>query len=558
MKKIKYYIPLLAVILFCSCLSLDQEPRDTITDAAFWKTPGDFENAANEFFFSLEEFPSDGESDIMSSSHLNTVSNGTHLATPSDGVWDTGFAYVRLTNGLIARYEISDIKSQVDAYKGEALFFRAYHYFKMYKRFGAVPIVKTVLDIDSPEVYGPRNSRTEVENFILDDLEEAISLLPNIASGGQVGRITKGIALGFKSRVALFIGTWAKYHGTRSDYNDILNQAIDAADKVISGSGTDGKKYDLYKGKGTDSYRYLFLEDGDDSKETMLDKRFFFKIRTHGYAYGYMWGTAGYPSKKFADMYLCADGLPIDKSPLFEGYGDVASEYKNRDPRMAQTFLQPDEQYRSSENDAIVKTPYNFSERPETQSGYRFHKYITEKRYSAVGLCENDSRLLRYAEVLLNYAEAKYEKNGNITDTDLDLTINSLRDRAGWNVKLTNSFVNSNQLSMLNEIRRERTIELCFEGFRYDDIRRWKTAETELPQALKGVKVTGTEWATKLSQEILNSLKLDENGFIILEKSSNRTFDPAKHYLFSLPLQQLQMNSALRPNNPGWDQFATE
>ena len=104
---------------------------------------------------------------------------------------------------------------------------------------------------------------------------------------------------------------------------------------------------------------------------------------------------------------------------------------------------------------------------------------------------EYDFKEFRYAEVLLILAEALYEKNGSITDADLGRTINVVRTRAGMPA-LTNAFVTSNNLNMLNEIRRERTIELAFEGFRRDDLRRWKMAETELPQAIKGVKFVGT------------------------------------------------------------------
>lgn len=556
MKKTIIYIFIIAAIAGAtSCIDLDQMPRYEISDPSFWKIPDDFEQAANALFFGLDAFPSNGEAETMSGLHINTVSNGTHIASANDGVWDDSYAYIRKANNILQKYEECNIKEDAKASKGEALFFRAYYYFKLYKRFGETPIIKDVLDVNSPGLTASRDKRTDVEDFILSDIDEAINYLPDDVPDDKKGRITKGIALAFKSRVALFIGTWGKYHSTRTDYKDILEKAADAAEKVITGSGTDGKKYDLYKAYGIDSYRYLFIEEGDDSPESILDNRYYYKIRTHGNTYGWAWGTNGFPTKKFADMYLCDDGLPIDKSPRFQKYQTVLSEYQNRDPRMELTLLKPTESYITSEMQSPSTVPYNFSERPETKSGYRLHKFIGEKFYESVGSgpCEYDCHIIRYAEVLLNYAEAKFEKDDNISDADLDMTINELRRRVLWDVKLTNGFVNSNNLDMKTEIRRERNVELAFEGFRYDDLRRWKTAEAEMPESLRGVKVKGTEWESKLAPETLASLKFDSEGFVVVEDASKRTFDAQKHYLFSLPLQQIQMNPNLRPNNPGWE-----
>ena len=551
MKKIYYPIIFLISLLQTSCLDLTLEPRNTITNAIFWKLPQDFEKAANELYFGLDFFPKDSYAETMSGLSLNNVSNGTFLATENDGVWNSGFAYLRLTNSLLKNCALSDIKDAINTYKGEALFFRAFFYFGMYQRFGALPIVRNELDLNSPELMGSRNSRVEVEDFILADLDEAITLLPNVVSNANKGRITKGAALAFKSRVALFIGTWAKYHQSRTDYNNILAQAIDASEKIITGSGTDGKKYNLYNGKGLESYRYLFIEEGDDSQESILDNRYFFNIRTHGNTYGWTWGTVGFPTKTLADSYLCDDGLPIDKSAKFQGYEKTTSEYNNRDPRMNMTFIKPGKAILTSEVSVPFVPAYSFSARPETKSGYRSHKFISEKRYTTgSSSCEYDCHVIRYGEVLLNYIEAKFEKAGMVSNDDLNQTINLLRARVGMPAMLSNEFVNANGLSMQNEIRRERTVELALEGFRHDDLRRWKIAETEMPKALRGVKIKGTEWETKI---LTSQLLVDAEGFLIIESAANRTFDKHKHYLFPLPMQQLSMNPNLKPNNPGWE-----
>jgi hypothetical protein len=548
MKKI--IIPLvLAASLLVSCSDLDLKPRSTITSSVFWKQTSDFEKACNELYFSLDYFSSDAYAETMSGTTLNSVSDSKYEPSDNDGTWNNNYGYIRLINSILANYDACNIKQQVAASKGEALFFRAYNYFYLYKKFGAVPIVKTVLDVNSPELMGPRSPKKDVEDFMLADLDSACVYLPATVASSKLGRVTKTAALALKSRIALYVGTWAKYHNERTDYVDILKASAKAAEQVINSTNP---TYKLFTGKGAQSYRYLFIEEGDDSSESILDNRFYYNIRTHGNTYGYAWGTAGFPTKKLADSYLCSDGLPIEKSPLFKGYSTVTSEYENRDPRMAMTLIVPGTSILTSEFPNRFVPALSFSARPVTNSGYRFYKFIGEKFYSKVGsgLCEYDCRVIRLGEILLNYIEASYEANGSVTDAELDKTINALRARVGFNAKLTNQFVTANGLNMLNEIRRERTVELANEGFRFDDLRRWKTAETEMSQALRGVKIKGTEWETKID---VSKLVLDNEGFVLLEPASERTFVSPKNYLFPLPLQQLQMNPNLKPNNPGWD-----
>jgi hypothetical protein len=153
--------------------------------------------------------------------------------------------------------------------------------------------------------------------------------------------------------------------------------------------------------------------------------------------------------------------------------------------------------------------------------------------------------------VLLVLAEALFERDGAISDGDLNTTINELRDRAGMPF-LTNAFVTTNGLSMLAEIRRERTVELAFEGFRRDDLRRWKTAETEMPQALRGVMFVGTEYQQRDSTLVVGTdIQVDANGFVVAEAAVSRQF-LQKHYLDPIPLQQIQLSRGTLTQNPGW------
>jgi hypothetical protein len=256
------------------------------------------------------------------------------------------------------------------------------------------------------------------------------------------------------------------------------------------------------------------------------------------------------PTKTLADMYLAKDGLPITQSALFQGYNTLTSEFQNRDPRMAMTFVVPGSTI-FFEGGLMQPTYPGFSGSNATHTGYMIRKFLDETIEATQFKGEYDFKEFRYAEVLLILAEALYEKNNMISDADLDRTINVIRSRVNM-PKLTNAFVTANGLNMLNEIRRERTIELAFEGFRRDDLRRWKTAETVMPQAIRGVKFVGTEYQTRYPDlKIGVDIQVDANGFIIAEPSTARTFQP-KHYLDPIPLQQIQLSKGTLTQNTGW------
>jgi hypothetical protein len=256
------------------------------------------------------------------------------------------------------------------------------------------------------------------------------------------------------------------------------------------------------------------------------------------------------PTKNLADLYLATDGRPITQSPLFQGYNTLTSEFQNRDPRMGMTFIVPGSTI-FFEGGLMQPTFPGFTGSNATHTGYMTRKFLDESIAATQFQGAYDFKEFRYAEVLLILAEALYEQNGQISDPDLNRTINVIRSRVNMPA-LTNAFVNANGLNMLDEIRRERTVELAFEGYRRDDLRRWKTAETVLPQALKGVKFVGTEYQQKYpSLQIGSDIQVDENGFIVAEPAPARQFLP-KHYLDPIPLQQIQLSKGTLTQNPGW------
>lgn len=544
------------VLLLAGCRKgLDLIPKDSISDATFWKTPADFKLAANNLYFSLQGFNTwDTYSDVAYDVP-NAVSNGTYQTSENDSRWTNGYIYIRRCNKILEKAAQYTNPSELKQFVGEAKFFRAYNYWMMYRLFGELPIVTKELDIKDKELYAPRATRSETVDFILKDLTEAAADLPekNVLSSVDIGRVTKGAANALKARVALFEGTWGKF---RSDTkaNSYLDVAIDAANTVMNSS-----QYSLFSTKGAQSYRYFFIDEGDNGSEAILDRRYEINIAPQYFpstvSEGHLLVT-----KKMADMYLASDGLPITKSPLFKGYNQTGSEFENRDPRMTMTITIPGTKVKTFWYPEPVES-WPFYPQRNANTGYTTYKFLSENPVSnaspfTIGY-DYDCHILRYAEVLLIYAEANFEKNNAISDQDLNKSINLIRQRAGM-IALTNAFVSTNGLDMREEIRRERTVELALEGFRYDDLRRWKTAEIELPKDVKGIKIIGTPWVKPIIVEGQDrnpytdsrwQSRTDANGFIIAE--SGRTFNPAKHYLMPLPTKEISINPDLK-QNPEW------
>jgi starch-binding outer membrane protein, SusD/RagB family len=543
-------------IIWCSCKNeLNLVSKDSITDATFWKTSADFKLAANRLYNGLDRFGAeDTESDIAFN-FPNSVSNGNLQPSEISDQWNSSYGYIRSANNILEKGAAST-DTEIKRYMAEAKFFRAWYYWKLLRLYGGVPLITKVLSADDPELFKARSTRTETADLILKDLDEAKNDLPiqSDLSSPDIGRITQGAALALSARVALFEGTWEKSRGT-ANADKYLDIAITTSSALIS-SGT----YTLYTGSAAQSYRYLFLEAGDDSRESILDRRYARNIIGHDTPYQY--DQDGYnPTRKLADLYLDKNGLPITSAgTVFNGYTTFASEFQDRDPRMTMTMIIPG----TLTNRVFfpVTKVANWPDKPQRNfnTGYILYKYMSEDpvannsgRLGDASLFDYDRHLIRYAEVLLIYAEAVYEKSAAISDNDLELSINKLRDRVNM-PHLTNAFVTANGLNMREEIRRERTVELALEGFRYDDIRRWKTAETELPQDVKGIKITGTDWAARAPYSDPSYLtKVDANGFLIAE--TGRKFDPVKDYLQPLPTKEVAFYSAngkILEQNQGW------
>jgi hypothetical protein len=544
---------IVALTTIPGCQDIDLSPKVELPDELFWKTPADFKSAVNQLYSDIETFGTkDTDSDIGYELAENTTSNGTLIAAnQDDDGWNIPYKQIRRSNLIILKKESYEGNpGEIERYVAEARFFRAYYYWRLLRKYNEIPIVLIPLQIESPQLYGSRSPQKEVEDFILSELEAVYPALPlqSKLPADENGRVTQGCALALKARVALFAGTWAKNHKNRNDYETLLEQAIQAAEKVIA-----SKEYHLYEGGGNESYRRLFINDGEDAPEAIFSRRYAQDIAMHSTAHSVYWGWRGTPTKKMADMYLCkSTGLPIDRAGSgFYGYAKMTDEFKDRDPRMSQTFLIPGVTYLSAQDGELVAAP-QFTTRPETRTGYKLWKFMGEIP-SNTNSSDYDYHVIRYPEVLLILAEATFEKYGSISDETLNKTINVIRARKGVDMPpLTNEFVQINGLSMPAEIRRERTVELAFEGFRRDDLRRWKTAETELKQAIKGVKYKDSEYEYEKVLNQGNPGLVDADGFLIVEPEEKRAFAAPRNYYISLPLDEIRLNPNLLPNNPGW------
>jgi hypothetical protein len=572
---LKIYAPVIAtafVMVLTGCNKvLDLKPINEISDASFWKNSSQFQLAANEFYTYLRTFTdvindnphADRRGDFFWAGGSNAFSNGTNAIPLTDGNWNTAFTRIRAINYLLDRAATYPNQSEIAQYVAEAKFFRAYIYFDLLQQYGDVPIVDKLVSINSPELTAGRDPRDKVVDFIVSDLEAAIAILQVESAIGtnDKGRVSKGAAQSFLGRVTLYEGTWQKSRNNLTRANDLLDKAISNSGAVITSS-----EYQIFAPAvlGDSAQKYMFILENQKSnpasinksanKEYILANRYDQNARQIGFnVTKTVQANVLFLTRKFANMYLCQDGLPIDKSPLFQGYATTTSEFIARDNRMRYNMVL-DGQYLWS-NQVIgsrvtwVGDAADIANSLGKFDAVRGTGYHTQKWAAERQVPDNqegyDYPVIRYAEVLLNYAEAVFERNGTISDADLDISLNLVRNRVNKSMpKLSNALVNGNGLDMRTEIRRERNIELYFEGFRVDDLKRWKTAETEMPMDLQGITWTGTQFQTRWP-----AISSSISGGVYRVESNRKWAD--KNYLLPIPSQQIQLNSNLA-QSPGW------
>jgi len=553
--------------------ALDLKPLDRVSDVSFWTNASDYKLAANNLYSSLRTFSQgngDGHSGTDLGADRGVFARGTNTASSYDANYASAYKSIRDVNTLLAKAKSYPNPSEIKTYVAEAKFFRAYIYFdKLFTSYGGVIILKEPLTPQSGELKAPRSTRDETLDFIISDLEAAIPDLPleNAIGASDKGRVSKGAAQAFLGRVCLYEGTWLKFRGQNATRaNALLDKSIANSDAVISST-----QYSLFRpaALGDSALKYLFILENQKSnpagitksanQEYILSVRYESNNLLRTIPNQISFGALGANmSRKMADMYLCSDGLPIDKTQTGFSRAKMSSEFQNRDNRMRYFMMMPG--YRYWQNATNWHINWNWSPADIANARPAFDPFANgitgyaNQQWSAERQVPNsqegyDYPVIRLAEVYLNYAEAVFERNGSISDADLDKSLNLVRLRINIDnsmPKLSNGFVSLNGLDMREEIRRERTVELQGEGFRMDDLKRWYIAQAELNKPLLGVHWTGTEYATKYAK----TPALTTDGDVLADPVTERKFTE-KNYLIPLPTTELQLNPNL-VQNPGW------
>lgn len=663
MNSIKIYGKLLALSLMVTSMTacndefLDRAPKDKLVSDTFWDGEeamklyvntmyknniwGHHEDPARPPFaqrgshlvYATEMFSDNAASTRYNTSaslptwHTDKYTVPTSVSSTHGWYWNE----MRRINYFLNNYEKANLPDEVkETYAGEVLFFKAWDYYRKVQIFGDVPWYETDLNIDSPELYKARDKRKVVMGKVLECLDQAIEWLPD-ASGSSpaVDRINKDMANHLKSRICLYEGTYRKYHtelNLQSTAQTWLEECVKASQAIINTG-----HYRLYDNGDTDTYFHLFSFKDTEVRnvgEAILAaeynqelgvnhdfQRYFGQANNHG-------GITAL--KSLVDEYLCADGRPIysagspgawTNNPLFKGFGKYI-ELDNRDPRMTQTIMRPGEYhsvwiYTATATDANIDGAKNGVEMPRIagmeKSGYRFAKHFLP--FGAAILQGNNGSQsaieFRYGEVLLNLIEAKAELaelgGTAVTQADLDLTVNALRERGGYDfatyptAKLTvgDNFADprldaiyTEKLGaplpfLIREIRRERRVEMVLEDLRYWDLMRWKAGplltvpmrgilfNDELQSLYNGTHTSAatavlnpvTGFKERAAKAILNTdVYTDTEGFLIVHPitpniapQTGILYWDDTHYYWPIPLSELNFPGTELKQTPGWE-----
>ncbi len=571
------YIFLLIIIFISSCNDnfLDKYPLDTVTHGTYWKTEDQLRAALypcyDGFQYELITYPNVFGDDVVwgsLSSGLSKVPGGRHTAMdgfPFTSFWAYTYSHIFDCNNFLDHYDAAEIDQDTkDVYAAEVKVIRALQYFWLTTYWGDVPLITTV--ITASEAYGPRTPREEVVQFILDDLAWAASKLGSeIPSGENVGRINKWGALALTARIAL--------------QNEKWELAANTAKEIM-----DNSPYELYT-----NYEDLYhlagnVEENSANKEAIIYSLYVDNLRMNNLS-NYTCTAVDYirlnPSKRLVDAFLCTDGKPakagleynenanVTTSDLYtypeEHYTDY---FANRDPRMAMTLYTPGDEWPGGDDGDpdvdVVNSTFQLPRFAVLQNnnrlgangltGFYFKKYNSLELAGQYNRDHNNINVIRYAEVLLIYAEALFNMQGEtLTQDQIDLTINQLRNRVGMHPMILTELQNWG-MDLKTELHRERRVEMSMDGMRYFDVLRWKEGDKFLGKAMVGPSLQVC--LNDLGKNPFPDNGTDEFGDIIYEKSVAEggldNFDPGKHYLWPVPYAERIKNPDLG-QNPGWE-----
>ncbi|PUZ26947.1 Starch-binding associating with outer membrane [Chitinophaga costaii] len=576
-----------AVLAGCT-KSLDQTPQSSASSDAVFSSEAGLKLYTTSFYDFLPDINTPYKTDCSLSDY------GAVTAVPDfiranvytsrlENSWSWG--NLRNVNYFIVNNNNSAVPQAIrDNYQGLARFFRAYFYFDKIKRYGDVPWIGHPLAVNDSALYAGRDSRVLVMDSVIADLDYAASHI-TATDDATRSTITQAVVYGFKSRVCLFEGTYRKYrHDSLPGSNELLQQAAAAAKAVI-----DAGRYSL--NQGTMSYRNLFISASPVANEVMLaniasstlgkmnDANWYFTSATYGPRFSF--------TRDFINTYLNIDGTPFTSVPGHDTM-TLAHETQQRDLRLGQTIRLAG--YTRTNSGKVVAGPPVFS---YTYTGYQPIKWCLDDMYYDAGANNTNSiELMRYAEILLNYAEAKAEL-GEMDGTVWSQTIGALRSRAGIaNANtlptIVDPYMHTRYYPDINdpvllEIRRERAIELALEGFRYYDLVRWAHGDLLLNK-WNGMYVPALNVPMDLNADgvldvcfyqdtaptnpvagvtyinvgamvggVTNPQQLADGtaGELHWQDATLRQFENFM-YLYPIPYAAIQLNSNLQ-QNPGWE-----
>lgn len=559
--KLKYTFILASALFLSSCNDafLERNPQ-SFNDGTFWSSVNDLKTYANAFYGILPGGVTnlgDEDSDNQIPFNPNSFLWGQYTVPAEGGSWSkSNWSNIRNLNYFMTHYgNVQASENEVNPYVAEIRFFRALEYYAKIQTFGDVPWLEAELNVDSEELFGKKNPRNEVAKKIIEDLEFAIEWLP--AKGSEEpNRLNKDIAKHVLGRVCLNEGTYYKYHtelGYSADVQGLLQKAANITDEIIS-SG----KYDIYStgNFNEDYYNMFIMEDKSNLKEAILYIDYEENLRYHNATRWLRNAKSGW-SKDFVDCILYTDGKPASVTSKDAVQNrTMAEEIKDRDPRFRQLILTSEDPYTIAPDGTTNYLTEETYVSKDCPTGYWVRKYFNpDPSQDIESKSTFDGIAYRYAETLLINAEAKAEL-GTITQDDLDKTVNELRDRVGMpHLSLSVGFVDSKwpnwgyDLSpLLQEIRRERRVELAGEGFRFGDLKRWaagKLLNNVQTYVGKFTENADGEW----KQAIIYGNYTNED--LSYQEGKSRTWND-KMYLYPIPTGELQRNPNLLPQNPGW------
>jgi starch-binding outer membrane protein, SusD/RagB family len=536
---------ILTIGIFPGCEDiLDKQPLDKLSTATFWQSETDAMLGLTGVYYIkgqdrigvskqhwdlwnhdtfLRLFEATTDNGWEKDNGVTDINNGSLAPTygPVNALWSSSYDKISRCNNFLENIGNAEINPATKAeMTAEVKTIRAYNYFYLSFLWGDVPLTKTVLTIAEANQIS-RTPKNEVVNFVIQELQDAITDLPATRPDSEKGRITKGGALAILGRVFLFNEKWTEAKNT---YKQIIDMGIYSIDPKFS---------------------ELFIEAGENSSEIILSS----KRKPEVYAssiirsvLGFTWGGFHHYSvyNELVEEFECIDGKPIDESPLYE----IDNPYDNRDPRLLKTVGVPAVTvfkgilYVAHPDSSPSKYPDQVTRRP--WSGYLVHKFADESYSGHPTSYGGDFPMARYAEVLLSYLEACIESNTAITQGLLDQTINQVRGRE----EIDMPPVTETDPNKLTEIlRRERRVELAWEGFRHFDLIRWRTAHIILNGRFHGMKL-----CTKAEAPSYTKLPVNENGYFFNEETH---FRENVDYLWPIPQSERDVNPNLE-QNPGY------